>query len=156
MAGDLTWPAGVDETQEIEKLTAKFSPEYGSWLAKTPALEDVAQLVRQVAEQLKDARGGQRSGERLGTEGVFMGQLIKCAGRGLGRRRKTFAGEVFNDLVHQREELWHDRVKHIDWELFDLGTAAFNTYAIEELVKGADTASLLKASRACCRIAALR
>ena len=47
-------------------------------------------------------------------------------------------------MVQHREELWHARVKHIDWELFDQGTAAFNTYAIEELVKGADTASLLK------------
>ena len=53
-AGDLTWPAGVDETQKIEKLTTRFSPEYGSWLAKNPALQDVTQLVRQVAEQLKD------------------------------------------------------------------------------------------------------
>ncbi len=35
---------GLTEDQEIDRLTTKFTPTYGIWLAKNPSLEDATQL----------------------------------------------------------------------------------------------------------------
>ena len=42
----------------------------------------------------------------------------------------------------ERTQLWHERVKEVNWELFDRGTEAFTWYALEELVKAAQQAGL--------------
>ena len=53
-AGDLHWPAGVDEHEEIENLVQTAVPNYGPWLAKNPALEDVSRLTRDIANRLHE------------------------------------------------------------------------------------------------------
>jgi Cu/Ag efflux pump CusA len=44
-----------------------------------------------------------------------------------------------------RLKRWRERVKAIDWELFDRGTEAFTWFALEESVKGARVRNLLAA-----------
>src|SRR5205085_8626005 len=51
-AGDLDWPAGLDEDQWLDELTGKLQPRYGSALARNLALEDIARLTRDVAADL--------------------------------------------------------------------------------------------------------
>jgi Cu(I)/Ag(I) efflux system membrane protein CusA/SilA len=48
-----------------------------------------------------------------------------------------------------RDAHWREQVRHVNWELHDQGVRVFNQYAMEELVKAAQTAGLLNgASRA--------
>src|SRR6185369_9837739 len=51
-ANQLHWPPGTDQATEVTTLAKKFTPEYGRWLARNPAFEDVSQLAKQVAEAL--------------------------------------------------------------------------------------------------------
>src|SRR5206468_2638095 len=53
LAGDLHWPAGIDEEKQLDDWAHELGPEFGPWLAKNPAAEDVARLTRDVANRLK-------------------------------------------------------------------------------------------------------
>ncbi|HZZ30029.1 MAG TPA: efflux RND transporter permease subunit [Pirellulales bacterium] len=59
-AGDLVWPANLDEEAEVRRLSEELTPQHGSWLEKQPAIEDVTNLTQQVAQSLFD-RGILRS-----------------------------------------------------------------------------------------------
>jgi Cu/Ag efflux pump CusA len=50
------------------------------------------------------------------------------------------------DADGERLRLWRERVKAVNWELFDRGTEAFTWYALEELAKGARGQGLLDAA----------
>jgi Cu(I)/Ag(I) efflux system membrane protein CusA/SilA len=52
----LHWPEGMDEAAEIDRLVSELSPQYGSWLSKNPALEDVTKVTQAVAQRLYDRR----------------------------------------------------------------------------------------------------
>src|SRR5262249_46567233 len=55
-AGDLDWQAGQDETATIDLLTKELTREFGAWLAKTPALEDVARMTQLTAQHIANVR----------------------------------------------------------------------------------------------------
>ena len=61
----------------------------------------------------------------------------------LGADAPTFASRVYDKLIAHREELWLAHVKEINWELFDRGTEAYTWFALEELVKAANTSDLV-------------
>src|SRR5207253_11055681 len=54
VAGDLHWPAGFQQEKVIDELTARLSPDYGSWLSRHPTPEDVSRLNRDVAVHLHE------------------------------------------------------------------------------------------------------
>ena len=145
-SGNLNWPPGTDEGAEINRLTDKLTPKYGKWLAKTPALEDVTQLVSDVANDLANSKA---IGDRVGSlklKQSAMEALRVGLGELLGTEHKTFAGEVLEAAKRERLRLWQQRVKTIDWELFDRGMEAYTWYALEEAVKGAKNVDLLARS----------
>ena len=51
--GQIAWPDGVSEEQEIDRLTKEFTPRYGVWLSKNPSLEDTTELSRSIAKELE-------------------------------------------------------------------------------------------------------
>jgi Cu/Ag efflux pump CusA len=55
-AGVLAWPAGADEAAAIEQLVVDLTARYGPWLARNPALEDVAGLTAAVAHRLSELK----------------------------------------------------------------------------------------------------
>src|SRR5262249_5972016 len=55
----------------------------------------------------------------------------------------TFAGEVLRRVSDRRMSLWRERVKKVNWELFDQGVLAFTTYALEEWTRAADRQATL-------------
>src|SRR6185437_9406617 len=50
----LHWPESIDGARWTEETAGTLAPEYGPWLAKTPALEDVSRLSQAVARRLHD------------------------------------------------------------------------------------------------------
>src|SRR5262249_18769567 len=52
----LHWPEGVSGQEETGRLIEELTPQYGLWLSKHPALEDVAKLTQAVAGRLAERR----------------------------------------------------------------------------------------------------
>jgi Cu(I)/Ag(I) efflux system membrane protein CusA/SilA len=74
LAGDLHWPEGVNEENVIEELTQKLTPDYGPWLAKNPALEDVSRLSRDVALRLNEMGAVSDPVDALAIKNPFLAQ----------------------------------------------------------------------------------
>ena len=93
-AGDLRWPEGVDGEKAIEEISGQLTPEYGAWLAKAPALEDVGRICQEVASRLQTDGAVADPSAALALKEPFLSGLLSQAGEMLGTERKTFAGEV--------------------------------------------------------------
>ncbi|HET6883945.1 MAG TPA: efflux RND transporter permease subunit, partial [Pirellulales bacterium] len=126
--------------RSAEALVDDLTTKYGPWLAKNAALEDVTQLARDVARSLKErgliddeALALQQNDFRWGTIKNGVMEL-------LGGERRDFVRELLAAVERRRNELWQERVKQVNWELFDEGTRDFCWYALEEVVKGAKSA----------------
>jgi Cu(I)/Ag(I) efflux system membrane protein CusA/SilA len=135
--GDLHWPQGVDQDQVIAELAKKLAPEFGPYLAKQPALEDVTKINAEVARHLKKIGALEDVSGALELKQPPLALLWSLVTETLGAERKTFGGRVLQAADDKRMALWSERVKIVDWELFDRGVEAYTWYALEELVKGA-------------------
>jgi Cu(I)/Ag(I) efflux system membrane protein CusA/SilA len=135
-AGDLHWSEGVDEEKQTDELAQQLTPSYAPWLAKGPALEDVARLSREVALRLKAVNALDDPAAALTVKGGSLANLLGRAAEVLGAERKTFAGEVLREVADRRTILWRERVKQVNGELFDRGVEAYTWLALEEAVKG--------------------
>jgi Cu(I)/Ag(I) efflux system membrane protein CusA/SilA len=142
-SGTLQRPSGTDEDKQLDELTVKLGPEFGPWLAKSPSLEDVTRLTRAVANQLKTSGALEDPAAALSVKDSLPEQILHQTAEFFGLERKTFAVEVLDAVNAQRAALWRERVKKIDWELFDRGVEAYTWLALEELVKGAKDVALL-------------
>src|SRR5262249_38714679 len=71
-------------------------------------------------------------------------QTMQQAGEFFGVARETFASEVLKALERERTAQWRERVKTINWELFDRGVEAYTWLALEECVQSANRLALLK------------
>ena len=139
-AGDLRWPAGVEEAGEIENLVKQLEPEFGTWLAKNPALEDVTRLTQKTAQHvasMKAFRGKLTPGDALALKESLLSDAVSQVGQFLGAHEKTFAGEVLTAAENHRSALWQERIRKVNSELFDRGTEAYTWYAMEEVTKAA-------------------
>jgi len=72
---------------------------------------------------------------------------LSTAGELLGARRKTLASELLAAVERERSQRWREHVKQVNWELFDRGVEAFTWYGLEETVRAASNASLLRKAR---------
>ncbi|HVC93118.1 MAG TPA: efflux RND transporter permease subunit, partial [Pirellulales bacterium] len=159
-AGRLAWPEGTlpDEQahQAIDEMSSELTMEFGPWLAKNPAWEDLAEISRRVAVGLQE-RGAiddvvaaleiesNESSEPGRPRGAvaYVVDLAREAYDTLRGEPPTFAGALLVRLEAERMKQWRERVHRINWELFDTGTEAFAEYALEELAKAAVNLKLL-------------
>jgi Cu(I)/Ag(I) efflux system membrane protein CusA/SilA len=131
----------------IDGLVCRLAPEYGPHLAKTPALEDVTRLTRSTARDLVEAGVLDSAVDALAHRPQGVGDYVRLAGQALGVEPRTFAGELYGAVEEKRLALWRERVKKVNWELFDFGWQSYRTCAIEELSRQADAQALLLTSR---------
>ncbi len=142
-AGDLNWPNDVDEEKQIDECAARLTAEFGPWLAKLPATEDIAKINREVAQHakqagaLKDVVSALELRESLGVK------VWSLAAETLGAERKTLAGQVLQAVNEKRTARWRECVKKVNWELFDRGVEVYTWNAMEEMIKGAKGVALL-------------
>jgi Cu/Ag efflux pump CusA len=136
----------VGRAAQPDQLATELTPDYGRSLAKNPALEDVARLSQDVARRLKDVGAIQDAVASLALKEGFWSNLASRTAELLGAERKTFAGEVLRAVENRRSEMWRERVKAIDRELFDYGVEAYTWLALEEVAKAAQNAGLTNAA----------
>jgi Cu(I)/Ag(I) efflux system membrane protein CusA/SilA len=142
----LKWPEGMNEDAEITRIAQQLAPEYGSWLARNPSLEDVSKITQTTAQRLTEIGALTTNAARALTLKVNSWQsAVGQAAVFLGASHPTFGGEVRDAAAKQRTTLWQERIGHqINWELFDRGVEAFTWAVLEELAKGAKGRHLLK------------
>ena len=118
----------VDQSAFVNKLGKVLSPNQLSTYE--------AKIVRQAFTKLSVA-------DALALKESTWGKFTATAAELVGIAPKTFAGEVLQATEAQRSQIWQERLREINWELHDRGVEAFDSFAIEELIKGAKTAGLL-------------
>lgn len=143
VSGKLHWPSTIDPKAEIDRLTKELTPKYGRWLAGAPALEDVTDLIQNVARHLEKTGAISDVVSALELEESSFKTLLTGTAQFFGGKRKTVPSELLEAVSKEREKLWRERVHEIDFELFDRGTESFTWYGIEEILKGAKNDSLI-------------
>ncbi len=134
-AQPLRWSQETDKSAEIERLSLGLTSKYGVWLAKNLALEDATALAEEVASSLKNKNVVDNLVSALELHEDMVSKLVSTISEALGAERKTFYDALLHAIETERARLWTQRVDQVNWELHDRGAAAFNAYAIEELVK---------------------
>jgi Cu(I)/Ag(I) efflux system membrane protein CusA/SilA len=142
-AGDLHGLTEDEERKQINALAERLAPEYGSALARHPALEDVSRLSRDVADALHGHGFLDDPAAALAPKGALAWLQNQAADLG-GSGQWTFADELLRELEARRLGRWRDQVKQIDGQLFDRGVEAYTWLALEEVVKAAQGQGLVE------------
>jgi copper/silver efflux system protein len=138
----LRWRDDGDKASETEWLSRELVAKYGVWLARRPAIEDVTGLANDVAQALKTKGVVEDLVGSLELHESPPGRLLGSIAEAFGGDRKTLFDAVLASIGSERDRLWLEHVEEVNWELHDQGSAAFNAYAMEELVKAANKAGL--------------
>ena len=138
--------ASFSESSSSDSLTSEFVPRFGVWLAEAPALEDVSALVQTLARQLGQAGHLTDSVTALELKESMVAAAWDGIRQSMGGRPMTFADAILESVTSERMRLWRERVHQVNWELFDYGSEAFVSYAIEEVVRVAGINGLLSGS----------
>lgn len=127
----------------IDDLVGELTPRFGTWLAKQPSLEDVAELVRASARRLE--QNGQLSDLVIAMElkESAVDAALHSVQEAMGATRPALSDAILKDVTGERERLWRERVHHVNWELFDYGSEAFVGHALEEIIRAARSSGLL-------------
>jgi Cu(I)/Ag(I) efflux system membrane protein CusA/SilA len=142
-AGHLSALSGEDETKLADELAARFAKDEGPRLARQPAPEIVTRVQRQTAETLASRRVVPDAAGALELREGRLGKALSSVRESLGGSRETLAALVLKATEEKRRELWLERVRKVNWELFDRGTETFTWYAIDELVASAARVALV-------------
>jgi Cu(I)/Ag(I) efflux system membrane protein CusA/SilA len=145
-AGALRWPAAVRPQDEASGLAERLAPDFGPALARHPAAEDVTRLAREAAERLHALGALADPAAGLALYEAPLAGLLSATAEALGAEPKTFTGEVLRVLIERRDQLWRERVKRLNGELFERGVEAYTWLALEELVKEAANLGLVAAA----------
>jgi Cu(I)/Ag(I) efflux system membrane protein CusA/SilA len=130
----------------LDRLAGELTPQYGSWLAKKPALEDVNKITQRVAQRFVEAGVLKTNpSDALALKEDALHAALSQTAEILGAQRKTFAGEVLHAVSKRRMDLWIEQIQQkVNWELFDRGVETFTWAALEEIGRAARGRSLLR------------
>lgn len=135
--GNWIWPADIDRESWTNETINALSIELAPWLATAPALEDVELLVRRVAKRGEEMGWVADSVRALELKQGLADQAFEALKEALGVTRTTLSGYMLDRVVRHHNDLWRERVRQVNWELFDHGVAAYTSFAVEELASAA-------------------
>jgi len=128
--------AEIDDGQ-IDTIVNKLPAAQLQMLALHPNREEVSRLQRQAAEE---------TGISLDLRGSPIAKALRTVESAITGEHRTLAGETLKAVEAERARLWVERVKQVNYELFDRGTETFTWYALEELANGGHNLSVLDAA----------
>ncbi|MEJ7593240.1 MAG: efflux RND transporter permease subunit [Planctomycetaceae bacterium] len=126
-----------------EEWTDELNAQFGVWLAESPSLEDITGLVREYAVRLEQAGQLSSLSSALELKESPFSSLLSGVRESMGAEPVTFSEAVLQAVADERMRLWREQVKQINWELFDFGSEAFVSYAMEEIIRVARSDGLL-------------
>jgi Cu(I)/Ag(I) efflux system membrane protein CusA/SilA len=129
--------------QTVAESADKLAAEYGRWLATSPALEETLRLSQDVARRFADQGLIPDGVAALERRDSPVGQLASDVGEFFGAEPRTMADELLAYLEQQRTARWEERVREINWELFERAAVVFPQYVLEELAKAVRDQGLL-------------
>jgi len=141
-SGGWKWPPGSDKPAAIADIAEPLEREFGSWLADSPALEDVVQVVRFVVDEGTKRGYIADSVQAQELHQAFWSRMWSAAKEFVGLERTTLPEDILTDVVDHRHRLWLEQVRQTNWDLFDHGVQAFTWYALEELARAAQQQGL--------------
>jgi Cu/Ag efflux pump CusA len=142
----VTFSSPQAEASLVERLSDRLASELGPWLARNPALEDATRLSQEVALALQEAEVIPATADALELVRTPLGAALAAGAEFLGASRQSIPSLVLAEIESERQRLWHEQVRTVNWELFDRGMEAYTWYAIEEVIRAANRDSLLPAS----------
>jgi Cu(I)/Ag(I) efflux system membrane protein CusA/SilA len=143
---DTLWRARKStDPADVDELFAKLAPDHGPALARHPAREEVAALQGKLAVELV-ARGRLREPSSLTLRQTGLSGAILIAQGAITGEQPTLARETLTAIEEERDRLWIERVKQVNYELFDRGTEAFTWYALQAVASGAGRQGFLDAA----------
>ena len=139
----LVWPAATSREAFTAQFVQEQAAEIGPWLSRNPALEDIVRLTQLVGQRLKEAGIVEREKDVLQLRSSYWSVVAATLAEAVGAEHATLANDVLQKMEQARIAYWHERVKQVNWELFDRGTETFTWYALEQLAEAAEKSALL-------------
>ena len=130
--GRLLKPLSNDDMQAMNgELVAK----YGKLLVGRPDLVAVTRLTQGVADLLAQRQVVKPGADLLLLSRSTPAELFANLQELLGKKRGTFFSQVLDHVHETYDGAWSDRVKELNWELIDMGGAAYTWQAVTQLVE---------------------
>lgn len=120
---------------EREALIVQAAKTYGDRLAVHVLPDDASALLRDVARRLVNLGVLRDSPDLLSPAPALLEQAAETVGDLLGFVKPTLFTRVGDHLAHEHERRVMERVKSLNWEIFDRAVSATNRVALDELSK---------------------
>jgi Cu(I)/Ag(I) efflux system membrane protein CusA/SilA len=120
---------------EREALIEALSKPYRERLAVHVLPDDASGLVRDAARRLADL-GVLRDGpDLLSPSPALLDRAVEAADDVIGFDRTTLSSRIADHLADEHERKLKERVKSLNWEIFDRAVGATNWLALDKLSK---------------------
>ncbi|MHB1561408.1 MAG: efflux RND transporter permease subunit, partial [Isosphaeraceae bacterium] len=117
---------------ERDALVDSLAKTYGDRLAVQVLPDDVTSLVSEVARRLIGLGALRDRADLLAPAPSRLERAAEAAGDLLGLARPTLFGRIAEDLAAGSEHRLRERMKSLNWELFDRAVGATNWAALDE------------------------
>ncbi|HEV8378259.1 MAG TPA: efflux RND transporter permease subunit, partial [Tepidisphaeraceae bacterium] len=120
-------------TQNDESEIIAAAQPHGLLIADVPRQEEVDKLLDLLRRELvRREIAPDRDDLLVDSPGVGR-QVIHFAQRAIGYEAPGFAQRLLEKLEARRDQLWRERTKTLNWELFDYGKVAINDLLLDAL-----------------------
>ncbi len=123
------------QANEREALVESLTKTHGDRLAVQVLADDVAKLVEDAKQQLIAVGVLRDRPDLLAPPQPFLERAAVAAGDVLGFAKSTMFTRISDRLSDEHERRLKDRVKALNWEIFDRAVSVTNRAAIEVLSK---------------------
>ncbi len=127
---------------EREDLAKELGVVHGGRLALEPRYDDVAALVKDASKRLIALGILEDRPDLLSPPPGPWERAAEAAGELLGKGRETLFTRISDHVVRAHEEKLKERMKSLNWELFDRAVAVGSEAAVDELVKRGEAKKL--------------
>ena len=122
---------------ERENLAKTLGAVYGERLSLEPRFDDVTALVKDASRRLIDLGVLRDAPDLLSPQPSSWERATDAMGDVIGREKETLFTRITDRLVAGHEEKLKERMKSLNWELFDRAVGTGTWAALEELLKRA-------------------
>ncbi|OJW17053.1 MAG: silver transporter [Planctomycetales bacterium 71-10] len=132
---------------ERGNLAQELGAVHGERLTLEPRFDDVTSLVKDASRRLVSLGVLEDRPDLLSPPPSPWEHAADLAGEVLGKGRETLFTRITDRMVRTHEDKLKERMKSLNWELFDRAVATGTEAAVDELVKRAEAKKLtLKAA----------